>query len=135
MNAKKGSYIFTAVIFAAVAVFLLAGNLMGVSAAVSGDELTVKAMLFSESVKYSDIESAEIQSGISYGTRTFGSDFLGVKSGNFSNATFSNYKCAVYSSQKNAAVITKKDGSRLVFNVKDADELENIVSAVTEKTA
>ncbi len=130
---KKTGKISTIVILAAVVIFLAVGNIVGISAEAGSEALTIKAMFFSESVKYSDIESIDLQSGISYGTRSFGNDFLGVKSGNFHNAAFDSYRCAVYSSQPNAAVILKADGSYVVFNLKESSELEKIVDEVKNK--
>ncbi|MEA5143455.1 MAG: PH domain-containing protein [Oscillibacter sp.] len=87
------------------------------------DRLSVKALSFSETVLYADIESISTASDIDYGTRTLGSDTISIKTGTFRAPRFGSYRCAVVSAQKEVIIVKKHDGSYLVFNTKDSGQL------------
>ncbi len=87
------------------------------------DRLSVKALSFSETVLYADIESISTASDIDYGTRTLGSDTISIKTGTFRAPRFGSYRCAVVSAQKEVIIVKKHDGSYLVFNTKDSGRL------------
>jgi hypothetical protein len=134
MNGRK-KVIITILIFAVVALLFTIANVIGTSIRTDNTKVTVKALFFNETIEYKDIEDIEIRSDIDYGTRHAGSDFIWVKTGIFSNKEFGNYKCALFSSQKEAIVVKKKDGSYVVFNTKNSDELEDLVNTIKSRMA
>lgn len=116
-----------------VAIFFVAMNIMGIHVTLDEHQMAVQAPLFGEAVAYSEIEQVELQSDLNYGSRSWGSDFIGVKTGTFSNSQFNSYQCAVVSSQKEAIVIRKTDGQYLVFNVKNTEELHQIANELKQE--
>ncbi len=132
MNERK-KLINTILILAVVGVLFVVATVIGTGVKTEDNQLTIKALFFSETIEYSDIASIELRTDIDYGTRVVGSDFIGAKSGAFSNKEFGKYRCAIVSSQKDAIVVKKTDGSYVVFNTKNNDELNNILNTVKSK--
>lgn len=132
MSGQK-KLIITILILAVLAILFTIANITGTSIKADNTKVTIKALFFKETIEYKDIADIKIRSDIDYGTRHIGSDFIWVKSGVFSNKEFGNYKCALFSSQKEAVVVKKKDGSYVVFNTKNSDELEDLVNTVKSR--
>lgn len=132
MSGQK-KLVVTILILAGVAIVFTAATIIGTSVKVNNTEVTIKALFFSETIEYKDIADIEVRSDIDLGTRQFGSDFIGVKSGVFSNKEFGKYRCALLSSQRKAIVVKKKDGSYVVFNTKKSDELESLVNTIKSR--
>lgn len=121
------------IILLIVAILFVVMNIMGIKVTLNENQMVIQAPFFSETVEYGEIEQVEIQSDINYGSRSWGADFIGVKTGAFHNPQFNSYQCAVVSAQKEAIVIRKTDGHYLVFNVGDTEELHQIADELQLK--
>lgn len=122
-TSKTASLIVTAVVLLAVAAVFLYGSISGIHAELTGDTLHVKGPMFEETVRLSEIASAELQQDVAYGSRTLGADFVGLKTGNFQNTAFGSYRCAVYSNPRNCIVV-QHSGGTLVFNLKTDEQTQ-----------
>ena len=136
MRTKRAGTVVSILILLLVAGYFIATDRVGIRVTLGEDSFSVKALSFSETVLYADIESVTTASHIDYGTRTLGSDTISVKTGTFRTPQFGSYRCAVVSAQKEVIVVKKYDGSYLVFNTKDsgqlsllADKLQQAVSS------
>jgi len=135
MRTKKAGTAVTVVILLLVAACFIAADQIGIRVTLQEDRFSVKALFFSETVTYADLESVSTAADIDYGSRTVGSDTISIKTGTFRNSQFGTYQCAVVTAQKEVVVVRKHDGSCLVFNVKDgaavsrlAEQLQQAIS-------
>ena len=123
MRTKKAGAAFSIIILLLVAAYFIATDQTGIRVTLEEDRFSVKALSFSETVLYADIESISTASDIDYGTRTLGSDTISIKTGTYRAPRFGSYRCAVVSAQKEVIIVKKHDGSYLVFNTKDSGRL------------
>ena len=123
MRTKKAGAAFSIIILLLVAAYFIATDQTGIRVTLEEDRFSVKALSFSETVLYADIESASTASDIDYGSRTLGSDTISIKTGTFRAPRFGSYRCSVVSTQKKIIIVKKHDGSYLVFNIKDSGQL------------
>lgn len=114
---KTVSLIVTVVVLLAVAALFIFGSASGIRAELTGDALHVKGPMFEETVALSDIVSFELQQDVAYGSRTWGADFVSLKTGNFQNTVFGAYRCAVYAKPQ-SCIVVQHSGGTLVFNLK-----------------
>lgn len=139
MRTKKAGAAFSIIILLLVAAYFIATDQTGIRVTLEEDRLSVKALSFSETVLYADIESISTASDIDYGTRTLGSDTISIKTGTFRAPRFGSYRCAVVSAQKEVIIVKKHDGNYLVFNTKDSGQLsllaERLRQAVSSQAA
>lgn len=117
-----GLIVAIAVLLAVAALFIF-GSASGIHAELTGDALHVKGPMFEESVVLSDIASLELQQDVAYGSRTWGADFVSLKTGNFQNAAFGSYRCAVYSKPR-SCIVVRHSGGTLVFNLKTDEDTQ-----------
>lgn len=106
----------TVVLLAIIAlVYMLGGK---VSASISGGKLTARALLFSESVALTDIQSAELVTDFDPGLRKFGMELLSGRSGTYENESLGEYRLAA---AKDAPVylVVRHCGGTLVIGLND----------------
>lgn len=120
---KTIGLIVTVVVLLAVAALFIFGSASGIRAELTETALHVKGPMFEETVALSDIDSAELQQDVAYGSRTWGADFVSVKTGNFQNTAFGSYRCAVYSGPQ-SCIVVRHTGGTLVFNLKTDGETQ-----------
>ena len=120
---KTIGLIVTVVVLLAVASLFIFGSASGIRAELTETALHVKGPMFEETVALSDIDSAELQQDVAYGSRTWGADFVSVKTGNFQNTAFGSYRCAVYSGPQ-SCIVVRHTGGTLVFNLKTDGETQ-----------
>ncbi len=133
MNQKKHSMKFTIIILAVVAVCFIVMNLIGIKAEPLESAVKISAPMFSQTVSYQDIADVQLRSDINYGTRTFGSDMIGIKTGTFRNTEFGEYQCAVYASVSECIVIQKASGDIIVFNSSTKEQTTEVFSTLQQK--
>lgn len=119
---KIAGIIVTAVIVLLVAAVFLYGNTAGIRAELTGSELHVTGPMFHESVPYGWIMEVSLREDVAYGSRTWGADLGGVKTGNFQNTAFGAYRCAVYRDPKYCIVVQTAEEKTLVFNLKTDEQ-------------
>lgn len=119
---KIAGIIVTVVILLLVAAVFLYGNTKGVRAELTGSELHVSGPMFQEAVPYGWIMEISLRENVAYGSRTWGADFVSVKTGNFQNTEFGAYRCAVYAGTKCCIVVKTAEEKTLVFNLKTDEE-------------
>lgn len=117
-----GLIVAIAVLLAVAALFIF-GSASGIHAELTGNVLHVKGPMFEETVVLSDIASLELQQDVAYGSRTWGADFVSLKTGNFQNAAFGSYRCAVYSKPR-SCIVVQHAGGTLVFNLKTDEDTQ-----------
>ena len=122
-SSKTVSTIVTIIVLIVVAAVFLYGGASGIRAELTEGALHVKGPMFEETVALSDIDSAELQQDVAYGSRTWGADFVSVKTGNFQNTAFGSYRCAVYSGPQ-SCIVVRHTGGTLVFNLKTDGETQ-----------
>ena len=116
-TSKTVSLIVTVVVLVLVAALFIFGSASGIRAELTDDALHVKGPMFEETVSLSDIDALELQQDVAYGSRTWGADFVSLKTGNFQNAAFGAYRCAVYAKPQ-SCIVVQHSGVTLVFNLK-----------------
>ena len=116
-TSKTVSLIVTVVVLVLVAALFIFGSASGIHAELTGGALHVRGPVFEESVALSNITSTELQQDVAYGWRTWGADFVSLKTGNFQNTAFGAYRCAVYSGPQ-SCIVVQHAGGTLVFNLK-----------------
>lgn len=117
-----GLIVAIAVLLAVAALFIF-GSASGIHAELTETALHVKGPMFEETIALSDIDSAELQQDVAYGSRTWGADFVSLKTGNFQNAAFGSYRCAVYSGPQ-SCIVVQHAGGTLVFNLKTDEDTQ-----------
>lgn len=117
-----GLIVAIAVLLAVAALFIF-GSASGIHAELTGGALHVRGPVFEESVALSNITSTELQQDVAYGLRTWGADFVSLKTGNFQNTAFGAYRCAVYSKPR-SCIVVRHSGGTLVFNLKTDEDTQ-----------
>ena len=120
---KTIGLIVTVVVLLAVAALFIFGSASGIRAELTETALHVKGPMFEETVALSDIASLALQQDVAYGSRTWGADFVSLKTGNFQNAAFGAYRCAVYSGPQ-SCIVVRHSGGTLVFNLKTDEDTQ-----------
>lgn len=128
-NNKKSSAISLIILFV-VALIFICGYFLGVKTTATESSIDINAFLYRESVSVSDISEITINENINYGQRTNGADFISVKSGNFKNELFGNYRCSVYTSSDFCIAIKKNDGKYVVFNAKTNEDTKQLYDSL-----
>lgn len=119
---KIAGAIITAAILLIVAAVFLYGNTRGIHAELAESALHVSGPMFQESVPLGSIAEVSLREDVAYGSRTWGTDFVGLQTGSFQNTAFGAYRCAVYAGTKCCIVVKTAEEGPLVFNLK-TDEL------------
>lgn len=114
--------------------FVLVGK-KGIKAELLDDSIVVTAFMFDQGVTYDSIENIELCDNIDYGSRIFGVGTFQIKSGNFHNDRFGDYKCAITEDSTNCIVIKIQGGSYLVFNQKSNQETADFYTKLIQKVS
>ncbi|ABX42434.1 PH domain-containing protein [Lachnoclostridium phytofermentans] len=112
--------------------FVIIGK-KGIKAELLEDSIVVTAFLFDEKVSYDNVESVELCDNIDYGRRSFGVGTFQIKSGNFHNDRFGDYKLAITEASTNCIVIKILGGSYLVFNQKSNQDTNDFYTKLIQK--
>lgn len=129
---NKKHFIFPLLLVAAVLIYSLSGNSIGIQLDFGEDTLTVSAMDQDWPIPYNSIASLELVTLPDLGTMTEGTEKRTLQCGTWQNETWGEYSLCVDPRIIQGLVITQNDGSVFLLNYESDESTAALWEMFTE---
>ncbi len=117
----------SAIVIIVVAILIMGSH---INITLTDDGINIDASMENEFILYTDIKDIEIRDSFDTGNKVMGYDVPGMKSGEFRNNEFGNYRLAIHSDIGKYIIIEKMDGKHTVFNCGSVDDTVSMYNEI-----